>query len=49
MTVTARITTTLARGVDVPLLSSYGVSLVLNLAIIWLTLKLRRPVGSKKD
>ena len=43
----ARIFTTLDRGFDAPLLANYSVSLILNLAIITLALKLRRPV--KKD
>ncbi|XP_046640277.1 solute carrier family 66 member 3-like [Daphnia pulicaria] len=42
-----RIFITLDRGFDAPLLANYSVSLILNLAVITLALKLRRP--SKKD
>ncbi|XP_046634194.1 solute carrier family 66 member 3-like [Daphnia pulicaria] len=45
-TCVTRIFTTLDRGFDAPLLANYSVSLILNLAIIFLALKLRRP--SKK-
>ncbi|EFX78929.1 hypothetical protein DAPPUDRAFT_320045 [Daphnia pulex] len=42
-----RILITLDRGFDAPLLANYSVSLILNLVVITLALKLRRP--SKKD
>ncbi|XP_046452780.1 solute carrier family 66 member 3-like [Daphnia pulex] len=42
-----RIFITLDRGFDAPLLANYSVSLILNLAVITLALKLRRP--SKKN
>ena len=45
----ARIFTTLDRGFDGPLLANYSVSLVLNLAIISLALKLRRPAAKKSE
>lgn len=47
-TFSARIFTTLDRGFDAPLLANYSVSLILNLAIITLALKLRRPVKKIK-
>ncbi|KAK4004484.1 solute carrier family 66 member 3 [Daphnia magna] len=43
-----RIFTTLDRGFDAPLLANYSVSLILNLAIISLALKLRRPRKQEK-